>query len=78
MEMPSLNQTKLQELAAAEGFEEVDDMLEEAVVDSVVPGICMRRDCDYSCEVEPDQTAGHCEECGTQTVRSCLILASLI
>ena len=68
--------TKLQELADSEGFESVDEMLEAAVIDSVVPGIC--KHCDYTTEVEPDCRAGWCEFCEESTVVSCLILAELI
>jgi hypothetical protein len=37
-----------------------------------------RHDCDYATEVEPDQDRGWCESCGTNTVKSALILAGLI
>jgi hypothetical protein len=68
---------KLNQLADLEGME-VDEMLEQATFDSVAKGICTNPDCDYTTEVEPDQTEGYCEACGTQTVQSCLILAGLI
>jgi hypothetical protein len=69
---------KLDRLAAIEGFDQADDLLEAVAHDSVSPGICVQPDCDYSCEVEPDQDRGWCEACRTQTVRSALILAELI
>lgn len=69
---------KLEILASDYGFDSVDDMLQEACFDAVVPGICLRDDCDYSTEVEPDQNEGWCEECEEGTVASCLILAGII
>ena len=67
--------SKLEELANSEGMD-VEEMLEQAVIDSVVPGICMN--CDYITGVEPDQDKGYCEFCNTQTVQSCLVLANII
>jgi len=69
---------KLNTLAEIEGFDDVLVMLEEIITDSVSPGICMNEDCDYTIEVEPDQDKGYCEVCGTQTVKSALILANII
>ena len=45
---------------------------------SVSPAICMNEDCDFTCEMEPDQDAGYCEECRTNSMHSALILAGLI
>lgn len=70
--------TKLDQLAEAEGFSDYMDLLEEFSIDSVCPGICMNPECDYTTEVEPDCTAGHCEVCGTNTVKSGMILAGVI
>jgi hypothetical protein len=69
---------KLEQLAKSEGYERVDDLLCEAAYDSVVPGICTRLDCSYTCECEPDARENYCESCGHQTVQSCLVLAGLI
>jgi len=71
------NQEKLEALARTEGLS-VEEMLEQASFDSVAKGICMNEGCDHTCEVEPDQDKGYCESCGTQTVKSCLILAGII
>jgi hypothetical protein len=71
------NQKKLEALAKVEGLT-VEEMLEQATFDSVVKGICSEPGCDYTNEVEPDQARGHCEECGGQTVKSCLVLAEMI
>jgi hypothetical protein len=38
----------------------------------------MNPGCTYSTEYEPDQQKGWCEECGTRTVRSALVLAGII
>lgn len=69
---------KLQTLAEIEGYPTGEDLLEAFITDSVVPGICKKPDCDYSCEVEPDQTQGWCEECEAGTVVSCMVLAGII
>ena len=53
-------------------------MLEGCICDSVAPGICTNDGCSYSTEVEPDSQGGFCEECGTQSVVSCLILAGVM
>lgn len=68
---------KLQSLAEIEGMD-VMDMLEEATFDSVAPGICTNEGCDYSTNVEPDADGNLCEDCETESVVSCLILAGLI
>lgn len=69
--------SKLSQLAEMEGLS-IDAMLEAATFDSVAAGICKRKDCDYTTEVEPDCDAGWCEECNAGTVVSCLMLAGII
>lgn len=69
---------KLSTLANYAGYSDVQDLLEENVIDSVVPGICKNPDCDYTTEVEPDSDSGWCEECGEGSVVSCLVLAGII
>lgn len=71
-------QTKLALLAEFEGFNNPDDMIAAAVIDSVSPGICIRPKCDGTAEVEPDQDRGWCEVCGGQTIQSALVLAGFI
>lgn len=66
----------LNQLANDYGFEDVNDMLEAAVFDSVVPAICPI--CGYTTDMEPDQDRGWCEECNKGTVKSCLVLAGVI
>jgi hypothetical protein len=46
--------------------------------DCASPAICMNEGCDYTAETEPDQDAGFCEECRTNSMQSALILAGLI
>jgi hypothetical protein len=70
--MSSIRQEKAVELARQFGFDSVDNLLEEAAFESVVPGICMNVDCDYSTDVEPDCRDGYCDCCGTNTVKSVL------
>jgi hypothetical protein len=77
----TLNQQKLATLANIEGYKSLDELLEACALDSVSPAIYCNPDnpsCDYTCEVEPDQDAGHCEVCGTQTMKSALILMGVI
>lgn len=73
---------KLLKLCAIHGYDVsedgVMDLLEESTFDSVVQGICKNPDCDYSTEVEPDQTQGWCENCNAGTVVSPLVIAELI
>jgi len=73
-----MNESKVTTLAQIEGFDSIDDLLEAYIVDSVCPGICSNPDCDYTIEVEPDCRDGYCEECGTQTVQSAMILMKII
>ena len=69
---------KLDKLAEIEGFDCVDDLLKAVAVDSVSAGICTQPNCEYTCEVEPDQDNGWCEACGAPTVQSAMILAELV
>jgi len=69
---------KLEKLAEIEGYEDVSEFLNEVGFESVVPGICTNPNCDYTTSVEPDQDKGHCENCRTKTVQSCLVLAGVI
>ncbi len=70
--------SKLAVLMEIEGYDDSLSFLEEVSTDSVCPGICINPDCDYTTSVEPDSRSGYCEECGTQTVRSALVLAGII
>jgi len=70
--------TKLQKLMETEGYTNVTEMLAACVADSVNPAICMNEDCDYVCEMEPDQDRGWCDGCSTNTMKSALVLAGII
>ena len=73
------NQDKLAKLAEIEGFGlNVEALCEQAVFDVACKGICSAPGCDYTTDVEPDQTKGYCEKCGGQTVTSCLVLAGIV
>jgi hypothetical protein len=73
-----LEKSKLDELMESEGFDSIDDLADEAMHDSVVPSICMNAGCDYIIGMEPDQDAGYCECCDTNTVQSAFILMGVI
>jgi hypothetical protein len=45
---------------------------------AVSPAICMNAGCDFTCQMEPDQDAGYCEECHTNTMTAAPVLAGLI
>lgn len=66
---------KLEELASQWGYDNSEGMLEDSIMESVVPGICMNPGCDYTTDVEPDQRGAFCECCHTKTVKSCLEIA---
>jgi hypothetical protein len=66
------------QLVEAEGYDSLDELLEAAALDSVSPSICTNANCDYTAEMEPDQDRGFCENCGTNTVASALVLAGVI
>jgi hypothetical protein len=70
--------SKLDQLVESEGYDSVEALCEAVLMDAVSPGICMNLGCSYTAEVEPDQHRGHCEACGTRTVKSALLLAGLI
>lgn len=69
--------SKLDQLAEIEGVGIVE-LIEEGTMDGVCRGICTNKGCEFTAQVEPDQSKGYCEECGTQTVASALILAGMI
>jgi hypothetical protein len=72
----SPQEDKLRLLADAWGMS-VDEMLETYFLDSTAPGICMNPGCTFTAEYEPNQEAGWCDECSTQSVRSVLILSGI-
>jgi len=60
--------SKLETLAENEGFDSIEGMMAELMYESVIPGICMNPDCDYTTNVEPDCHEGYCEICSSQSV----------
>ncbi len=51
------------------------------MADSVAPAICCNPnnpECDYTAEMEPDQTQGWCEVCERGTLVSGLVLGGII
>ena len=72
----SNNEELLDILADDYGYADQITMLEDAVMDSVVPSICTN--CYFTTDMEPDQDKGWCEDCHNRTVKSCLVLAGVI
>jgi formamidopyrimidine-DNA glycosylase len=60
-----------------DGSDDPMAMLEDAVYDSVCPGICTKCEGTFE-EVEPDTTTYWCEHCQENSVVSCLVLAGII
>jgi hypothetical protein len=73
----NLAAAKLDELSAICGLS-VTEFIETYALDEVVPAICMKPDCDFTADLEPDQREGWCEECDTHSMKSGLVLSGLI
>lgn len=71
-------QDKLGDLCHEYGCSDVHEMIEEYGLDSCVPCICMNDGCMATYEYEPDSWMGWCDECGTNSVKSFLILEGII
>jgi hypothetical protein len=69
---------KLKKLVELEGYDDDTDLIAGVVADSVSPAICMNEGCNYTAEMEPDQDHGWCENCGTNSMKSALVLAGII
>ena len=73
---------KFKVLMEDEGFNDPIEFLEEECMGfgyrAGVPAICTNLGCNYCCDMEPDQDRGWCEECGTNSVKSALILYGII
>ena len=76
--MTTAEQSKLNTLMDVEGFDNLEHLLEAALFDSVSPAICMNEGCDYTGEMEGDQTAGWCDVCDTNSMKSALVLAGVL
>jgi len=66
----------MDELLEEYGMDDIMQFISEFGHDSIVPGICT--ECGASYEYEPDQDKGFCEECGSNTVVSGLILMGVM
>jgi hypothetical protein len=73
-----LRERKLAKLVESEGYDSVEELMEAVFSDAVSPAICMNEGCDFTCEMEPDQDAGYCEECHTNTMKAAPVLAGII
>lgn len=71
---------KLTILWQSEGYDSLEALLEDAAFGGRLgcPAICMNVDCDYTCDMEPDQDRGWCEECRDTTLKSAMVLAGVI
>jgi hypothetical protein len=78
MDVDALRTAKLTKLLEIEGYESVEDLIEVVFSDSVSPAICMNEDCNFTCEMEPDQEAGYCEDCHTITMTAAPVLAGIM
>lgn len=56
----------------------IESIVENAMFDSCVIGICMNDGCEFTTEYEHDQNKGWCEECDTGTVKSAMLLLGVI
>lgn len=73
-----LGQSKIEDLLEAEGYRDHFEFMEDFIIESVVPGICMTPECGCTTSVEPDCENGWCELCGDQTVKSGLVLMGIM
>jgi len=64
---------KLAKLIEIEGYDSIEALMEAVFSDSVSPAICMNEGCDYTCEMEPDQRRGWCDECRTDHVNHAIL-----
>jgi hypothetical protein len=74
----ALHKAKLAKLSEIEGYDSIEDLIAAVFSDTVSPAICMNEGCDFTCEMEPDQDAGYCEECHTNTMKAAPVLAAII
>jgi hypothetical protein len=57
MKSAAVREAKLAKLLEIESYDSVESLMEAVFSDSVSPAICMNEDCDFTCEMEPDQDA---------------------
>ena len=76
-DLPKDEALLLAHVAWEEDFEDIDSLIANFIVASVVPGCC--RTCRaITTSIEPDQDAGWCHNCKGYEVQSVLILAGAI
>lgn len=71
-------EAKLFELCDIYGFDDPIELCEAYFCESICPGICTNADCDCTYDYEPDQDAGYCEECKSNSVVSAMVLLGVI
>jgi hypothetical protein len=71
-------QAKLRKLCEVEGYETVDALIAAVLLDAVSPAICTSPECNYTCEMEPDQRHGWCDECRRNTMVAAPVLAGVV
>lgn len=69
-----MSNRKIKILIETYGYEDVNEMMEDYMLASVLPGICVSPVCDNTEEYEPDQNKGYCTSCHNQTVASLLVM----
>ena len=74
----ALDKAKLAKLLEIEGYDSIEELIAAVFSDAVSPAICINQGCDFTCEMEPDQDAGYCEECHTNTMKAAPVLAAII
>jgi len=72
------NKAALETLAEEEGYPEVTKFLERLMMDPLDSFNSMCLDCGCAGNMEPDQDAGHCHDCGGSRVQHAFILAGVI
>jgi hypothetical protein len=78
MAVLSLSKSKLKKLCSILDVADPEDLIEPSERDNVSPAICMNEGCNFTCEMETDEARGRCPKCGTNTMKSALVLACLI
>ena len=66
----------LDTLKEIEGYDSTMDMLADNIHNGRVPCICP--ECESTYYYEPDCMDGMCEQCKTNTVKSCFVLAGMM
>ena len=56
----------------------IGEFMDEYMLESIIPGICMNVGCNNIEEYEPDQNRGWCEVCGTTSVKSLFCLLGVM